>query len=77
MEWNCMWNIICLNYALRWVEGKMKQVEGKVFVGFHDCLEHSLEISSWVNHLSCLCQYTWAMGSLAAGHDFAASIHFI
>ena len=55
----------------------MKQVEGKVFVGFHDCLEHSLEISSWVNHLSCLCQYTWAMGSLAAGHDFAASIHFI
>ena len=40
----------------------MKQVEGKAFVGFHDCLvEHSLEISSWVNHLSCLCQYTWAV----------------
>ena len=57
----------------------MKQVEGKAFVGFHDCLVEQirnlllgqppiLPLSIYLSH---------GMSSLAAGHDFAASIHFI
>ena len=60
----------------------MKQVEGKAFVGFHDCLvEHMTQIRNLLLGqppiLPLSIYLSHGMSSLAAGHDFAASIHFI